>query len=504
MMRTAWVKRVGRILYFVILLQFISQSIAVAHPSYINYIDSSANFVVTPTKLTLDYFVHYSEQMSFPLITEMNPDPQGVISDEAKLLEASTLCANFVGNLRTSIDGVQSDYKTKFSSLELLPSSAGFNSIILHCNFLTSMEIHTSKFFVFSDLNLYEGSPGLHELTFQSEDGISSDSTFPTSSETALLTDYSKVKLGINILSAAIHLRFLEVVPTPKITNGPNSPSKTVVITPGSTLPTNLKSSFVPRQKSAVGITEKLSNRLIHTRHLNGWVIFLGLLLALFLGAFHSLAPGHGKSIMVAVSLSRSGRRKDVMKMALIMGGTHTVGVLILGAIVMNGFAHSTYSALRYLSFLSGVIIACTGMWIVWKRRKESLQHRLNREHDHEHRHGFDKVGYGTNSSKHIAFMGIFGGIVPTPSALTIILGTASLGTAWYGVLLVVTYGIGMSLVLLFAGLSMMKGYKLLERSVNKGTFFGMVFDYAPITSGLFQVAAGLFLIVISRVLITA
>ena len=45
--------------------------------------------------------------------------------------------------------------------------------------------------------------------------------------------------------------------------------------------------------------------------------------------------------------------------------------------------------------------------------------------------------------------MGMAGGLVPTPSALVVLLGATALGRAWFGVLLVAIYGIGMALTLL-------------------------------------------------------
>lgn len=48
--------------------------------------------------------------------------------------------------------------------------------------------------------------------------------------------------------------------------------------------------------------------------------------------------------------------------------------------------------------------------------------------------------------------MGIAGGLVPSPSALVILLSAIALGRTWFGVLLVVTYGLGMAATLTAAG----------------------------------------------------
>jgi len=49
--------------------------------------------------------------------------------------------------------------------------------------------------------------------------------------------------------------------------------------------------------------------------------------------------------------------------------------------------------------------------------------------------------------------MGFAGGMVPTPSALVVLLGAIALGRAWFGLLLIVAYGVGMAATLVAAGL---------------------------------------------------
>ena len=53
--------------------------------------------------------------------------------------------------------------------------------------------------------------------------------------------------------------------------------------------------------------------------------------------------------------------------------------------------------------------------------------------------------------------MGVAGGLVPSPSALVVLLGAIALGRTWFGVLLVVAYGLGMAATLTAAGLLLVK-----------------------------------------------
>ncbi len=63
-----------------------------------------------------------------------------------------------------------------------------------------------------------------------------------------------------------------------------------------------------------------------------------------------------------------------------------------------------------------------------------------------------------------LAGMGVAGGLVPSPSALVVLLGATALGRAWFGVLLVVIYGIGMAVTLTAAGLLLLRAQSLLDR----------------------------------------
>ena len=49
--------------------------------------------------------------------------------------------------------------------------------------------------------------------------------------------------------------------------------------------------------------------------------------------------------------------------------------------------------------------------------------------------------------------MGLVGGLVPSPSALLLLLAAVALGKAWFGVVLVIGFGIGMAATLALVGM---------------------------------------------------
>jgi ABC-type nickel/cobalt efflux system permease component RcnA len=53
--------------------------------------------------------------------------------------------------------------------------------------------------------------------------------------------------------------------------------------------------------------------------------------------------------------------------------------------------------------------------------------------------------------------LGFAGGLVPSPSAVVVLVGAAALGKAWFGLLLVVAYGAGLALTLTAAGVTVVR-----------------------------------------------
>ena len=78
--------------------------------------------------------------------------------------------------------------------------------------------------------------------------------------------------------------------------------------------------------------------------------------------------------------------------------------------------------------------------------------------HGHTHDHGRARTRWS------IAGIGIAGGLVPSPSALVVLLGAIGLGRTGFGVLLVICYGVGMAGMLTAAGLVLLRLRRRLAR----------------------------------------
>ena len=196
--------------------------------------------------------------------------------------------------------------------------------------------------------------------------------------------------------------------------------------------------------------------------HLTPFVGALAVLLALTLGAAHAALPGHGKTVMAAYIAGRRGRRRDALTVGAIVTLTHTGGVLVLGLLLTATAGLAGEVVLSWLGIASGILVAAVGVAMLAGvlRRRTSVHHH---DHGHSHEHPHDHHGHPhPHPSRQVGRlslvgMGIAGGLVPSPSALIVLLGAVGLGRTAFGVLLVLAYGAGMAAMLTAAGLVLVR-----------------------------------------------
>jgi nickel/cobalt exporter len=93
-----------------------------------------------------------------------------------------------------------------------------------------------------------------------------------------------------------------------------------------------------------------------------------------------------------------------------------------------------------------------------------------------------------------IVAMGFAGGMVPSPSALVVLLGAVALGRTWFGVALVSAYGVGMATTLVVAGLVLVRARVHIERLVvsERGRRMTRVLSVLPMITAVVIVGGGL------------
>ncbi|MFE1833678.1 urease accessory protein UreH domain-containing protein [Streptomyces sviceus] len=130
--------------------------------------------------------------------------------------------------------------------------------------------------------------------------------------------------------------------------------------------------------------------------------------------------------------------------------------------------------------------------------------HTHDHDHPHDHSHALEHTHGGFTHTHAVAptvrgtiLLGFAGGLVPSPSAVVVLVGAAALGQAWFGLLLVVAYGVGLALTLTAAGFAVVRlgsgVTRLLDRRprLAASPMTALVRRTAPLMSAFVVVALG-------------
>ena len=208
---------------------------------------------------------------------------------------------------------------------------------------------------------------------------------------------------------------------------------------------------------------------------------------AIGLGAVHAAAPGHGKTLMAAYLVGTNGTKRQASILGLSVALSHTAGVLVLGLITL--WASTSFSPDRvypFLTALSGLIIFGIGLGLVWKRVRHRGHH--HHPHDHVHPHGSE---LRTVNWKSLAALGLSGGLVPSASAVLLLLGAIQLGRVEFGLLLILAFGLGMAATLVGAGLAVVAASRFGLGLMTGRVWAGRLHSIMPTAAALAVVVLG-------------
>lgn len=248
-----------------------------------------------------------------------------------------------------------------------------------------------------------------------------------------------------------------------------------------------------------------------------GWsVVLIALAVAVGLGAFHALEPGHGKTLVAAYLVGSRGTMKHALLLGVIVTAAHTSGVYLLGGITLYASQYIVPERLYpWLGVVSGVMITILGAVLLFQRyrskgvghshhhghgrhahpheHEHAQQHNHSHAHedDHGHRHAHDGHHHhdGTASLRELFTLGISGGIVPCPAALVVLLSAVSMNRVGFGLLLIVAFSAGLAAVLVGIGVLMVYARQSMSRFQSEGKW---ITRWLPITSSAFIVLFGL------------
>jgi ABC-type nickel/cobalt efflux system permease component RcnA len=149
----------------------------------------------------------------------------------------------------------------------------------------------------------------------------------------------------------------------------------------------------------------------------------------------------------------------------------------------------------RVLGIISGLSIVWIGGMLLWRRaralRKKSHSHTHHHHGHHTHTHDGHAHGHlpkGDVRMGSLVALGASGGLVPCPSALILLLSAISIGRPGLGMVLLIAFSLGLAIVLMATGLTVLYAKRLLpERRRNHAPLF----RYLPIASAAVVCAIG-------------
>ncbi|MFD4259132.1 nickel transporter [Streptomyces sp. NPDC058534] len=452
---------------------------ASAHPLGNFTVNRYDGLIAAPGQLRVD---HVEDLAEIPA-TQAGPDVERLGPAEW----ARRRCERAALDSRLTVDGRGVALTARHSGVRVRPGQAGLDTLRLECRFTAPLPDSGAVSVGFRAAGASAG-PGWREVTARGDRTTLTASDVPEESASRELTRYPRESLSSPADTASASLR---VRPGgPALDRDRQGAPAASVLPRGADRWTRALDSLVARQNLTLGFAA------------------LALVVAVALGAGHALAPGHGKTLMAATAAARGGgaRLKDVLPMAASVTVTHTLGVVALGLLVTAGSA-ATPSVVAWLGIAGGVLVTLAGASLVHRalrNRAHGHTHAHGHHHDHDHDHGHPHE-HGPHTHTHpvsptlrgTILLGFAGGLVPSPSAVVVLVGAAAVGHAWFGLLLVVAYGLGLALTLTAAGVAVVRLGGGVDRLLRRrprwtsGPLAGMVRRATPLGSACVVVVLG-------------
>ena len=421
---------------------------AAAHPLGNFTVNTYSGLRVGPDRLVVDYVVDMAEIPAFQARQTIDADHDGRVGDAEAAAWRDRECPRLAGGLRATVDGRAAALAVTGSALSFPKGVGGLETLRLEC--ALAAPLPAGQALAYADANL-EGRVGWREITAVGDRTTLEAATVPTTSPSTRLTTYPEDQLSSPLDQRTASLRFRPGGPPAAEAGGPTRES----------------SSSPAAGSGARGGVDRATaafTALVGERSLSPGFALVALLLAVGLGAAHALAPGHGKTVMAAYLVGLRGTLRQAATIGATVTLTHTAGVLLLGLVLTTSRAVASERVYPWLGLGSGLLLAGVGIGLLVRARTgHGHPHPHGHGHGHPHPahgHGHDHHGHGDAGDlgrplgrRGLVALGLAGGLVPSPSAVVVLLGGIALGQAWFGVALVLAYGLGMAATLTGVGL---------------------------------------------------
>jgi nickel/cobalt transporter (NicO) family protein len=380
---------------------------AAAHPLGNFTINVAAVITVAPGEVRVRYAVDMAEIPTFQELRRIDVDADGDASSEELEAWGEATGARIASQLDVRADGGGVGLTQAAATAELRPGQGGLQTLRLDVELTGSIPRHGS---ISVEDGTYPDRVGWREISAVGADGLAvTRSSVPTSSRSRMLSSYPD-----DLLSSPLEVR-----------------SATFSYGPGEQASTGGSRSSAGARPDTGGPLADLVAR----PNLTLGVVLVSLLAAAGIGAVHGLAPGHGKTVTAAYMIGAGGRIRQAVGAGLAVAVMHTGSVLVLGLVV--ALAERAFPAERVypvLTAVAGATAVALGIGLLIRRFRA-------RHHHHDHRHR----DHAPLSRRGLAALAVSGGLLPSPSAVLVLVAAMALSRAAFGIALVGAFGLGLA-----------------------------------------------------------
>ena len=468
---------------------------AFAHPLGNFTVNLASRIEMAPGRVRIGYVVDMAEIPAQQARPDVDDDGDETLSQAELDAWASEAAGDIERNLSLAIDGAPVALRRDCATASESPGQAGLPVLRLEAGF--SATVPESGSVVYRDGN-YAGNIGWHEVTAAGVDGVGLEgSTVPARSMSDGLRSYPR-----DLLSSPLDVRAASFTYGPGASEASASPA-CAGASAGSTgaRPGDAGGGFAD---------------LVARSDLGAGVIALSMLLALGFGALHAIGPGHGKTLMAAYLVGAGGRARQAVAVGGAVAVMHTASVLALGVLVLS--LERTFPPERvypWLGLASGLVALGLGAALLVRRlgawangRRTEREHRVAGDEARSpqgHRHAREGLDHDHGPGGHVHLapdapvlsrrglmaLAVAGGILPSPTALVVLLSAVSFQRVAFGLALIAMFSVGLAASLIVVGLLALRARDAVSSRLSTG--LGRL---VPVLSASVIVAVGAFLTV--------
>jgi nickel/cobalt transporter (NicO) family protein len=391
-------KRLARSVGAAFVLALLVPAAALAHPLGNFTINHYAGVRVEPGRVVLDVVIDEAEIPAYQEKLRIDRDGDGKVSDAELANERTTACPRLSASLSLAIDGAPAALAAAEAGLSFPPGAAGLDTMRLVCVFQAALQepLGAGTTIAFRDTS-YAERIGWREIVVTGSGVTVDGGDLPATSVSDRLRSYPKdlIAQPLDVRSASFAVSPGGPILAPLEIPDATPLAGTVALYAsgggsGSATGAGTLSSTAAGQGAVPGGVGSEISGLLETRDLTPLVLVGSILAAMALGAGHALTPGHGKTLMGAYLVGTRGTARHAIALGLSVTASHTLGILVLAAIVL-GFRDviSPEAFNRVAPVASGLLVLGIGGWLLIgqlrsRRSQGWIDHRHRTEHTRE------------------------------------------------------------------------------------------------------------------------